>query len=373
MKVPFLSFDGQHPPIKQEILRAIERVFDSNWYVLGQEVSTFEDAFAAYNQTTYCVGVANGLDALFIALKVLGVGFADEVIVPSNTYIATWLAVSMTGAMPVPVEPDWDTYNLDASKVEQSITSKTKAIIPVHLYGQACQMNAIMAIAQRHNLWIVEDNAQAQGASFDGKPTGSFGHASGTSFYPGKNLGALGDAGAITTSDATLDKAIRTFRNYGSQQKYYNKIKGNNSRLDELQAAVLKVKLLHLNEWNTERQQIAIWYNERLSSIAGIITPKVAPKAAHVYHLYVIRCRERDQLQAHLHQHGIGTLIHYPLPPHLQEAYQDLGYQLGDFPIAEQLAQTMLSLPMYPGLTERNVDYVCEIIRAFFGDKSDHV
>ena len=367
MNVPFLSFDGQHPPIKQEIIRAVEQFFDSNWYVLGQEVRTFEEAFAAYNQTTYCVGVANGLDALFIALKVLGVGPGDEVIVPSNTYIATWLAVSMTGAIPVPVEPHVDTYNLDASQIEKAITSKTKAIIPVHLYGQACQMDAIMTIAQQHNLWVVEDNAQAQGASFKGKLTGSFGHASGTSFYPGKNLGALGDAGAVTTSDALLDKAIRTFRNYGSQQKYYNEIRGINSRLDELQAAVLKVKLPHLNEWNAERQQIAAWYNERLSDISELTTPKVVPNATHVYHLYVIRCTQRDQLQAHLLQYGIGTLIHYPLPPHLQEAYRDLGYQLGDFPIAEQMAQTVLSLPMYPGLTEDKIDYVCKVIRAFFG------
>ncbi len=369
MNVPFLSFNGQHPPLKQDILGAIERFFDSNWYVLGQEVLTFEGAFAAYNQTTHCIGVANGLDALFIALKVLGVGPGDQVIVPSNTYIATWLAASMAGATPVPVEPNPDTYNLDASNIEHAITANTKAIMPVHLYGQACQMDAIMSIAQKHNLWVVEDNAQAQGASFNGKLTGSFGHANGTSFYPGKNLGALGDAGAVTTSDAAIDRAIRTFRNYGSQQKYYNEIRGINSRLDELQAAVLKVKLPHLNTWNAERQQIATWYNERLSDIAAITIPHVAQKATHVYHLYVIRCQDRDQLQAYLSQHGIGTLIHYPLPPHLQDAYQDLGYQPGDFPIAEQIAQTVLSLPMYPGLNERKIDYVCETIREFFYKK----
>lgn len=369
MNVPFLSFDGQHPPIKQDILSAVERFFDSNWYVLGHEVRTYEEAFATYNQTTHCIGVANGLDALFIALKVLGIGPGDEVIVPSNTYIATWLAPSMTGATPVPVEPHLDTYNIDPSKIEQAITANTKAIMPVHLYGQACQMDTIMAIAQKHNLWVVEDNAQAQGASFKGKLTGSFGHANGTSFYPGKNLGALGDAGAVTTSDVALDKAIRTFRNYGSQQKYYNEIRGINSRLDELQAAVLKVKLPHLNAWNAERQQIAAWYNQRLSDITAITTPKVAQEATHVYHLYVIRCPERDQLQAYLNQHGIGTLIHYPLPPHLQDAYKDLGYQPGDFPLAEQIAQTVLSLPMYPGLNERKIDYVCETIRAFFYQK----
>ncbi|MFN8353479.1 MAG: DegT/DnrJ/EryC1/StrS family aminotransferase [Spirosomataceae bacterium] len=369
MKIPFLSFDGQHKAIKQDILNAIERFFDSNWFILGQEVNRFEEEYALFNQTSYCIGVANGLDALYISLKVLGIGPGDEVIVPTNTYIATWLAVSMTGAKPIPVEPRPNTYNLNPAQIKDAITPRTKAIMPVHLYGQACEMEPIMAVAQEHNLWVVEDNAQAQGATYNQKITGSWGHINGTSFYPGKNLGALGDAGAITTSSDSLNMAARTFRNYGSQKKYYNEIKGVNSRLDEIQAAVLQVKLTKLPEWTTQRQHVANTYNELLQGIDEVITPYVASTATHVYHLYVIQVPEREALQTYLNQEGIGTLIHYPVPPHLQKAYQDMGYKSGDFPIAEHLSKTLLSLPMYPGLSDDKIAYVCNAIRSFFSKK----
>ncbi|GAA3987778.1 DegT/DnrJ/EryC1/StrS family aminotransferase [Hymenobacter antarcticus] len=365
MNVPFLAFQPQHVPVREEIMAAIGRVYDSYWYVLGDEVKNFEKAYSAFNHVPHTVGVANGLDALVLALRVLEIGPGDEVIVPSNTYIATWLAVTQVGATPVPVEPDPATSNLDPALIEAAITPRTRAIMPVHLYGQACRMTEIMAIARQHDLHVVEDNAQAQGAAFDGQITGSFGAVNGTSFYPGKNLGALGDAGAVTTTSAELDQKVRVLRNYGSQQKYYNEVVGYNSRLDELQAAVLSVKLQHLPDWTRQRQQVATWYGQHLTDIAGLRLPTVANGATHVYHLYVVQTPAREALQQHLTAQGIGTLIHYPVPPHRQQAYQAMGLGPGSFPIAEALAATCLSLPMWPGMTEAHVAAVAAAIRSF--------
>lgn len=367
MGIPFLSLNAQHVPLREEVLSAIAGVYDGQWYVLGEQVRRFEAAYAAYNEVGHCIGVANGLDALHLALVALGVGPGDEVLVPSNTYIATWLAVSYVGATPVPVEPNAATYNLDPAGLAGALTVRTKGIMPVHLYGQACEMGPIMAFAQAHGLWVVEDNAQAQGAAWQGQRTGSFGQVNATSFYPGKNLGALGDAGAVTTNDAELAQQVEVLRNYGSQQKYYNEVIGYNSRLDELQAAVLGVKLAHLPEWTRQRQQVAAWYDAHLAGLADLQLPVVAAGATHVYHLYVVRTRQRDALQAHLTQAGIGTMIHYPIPPHRQQAYAHLAPQLGALPVAEELAATSLSLPLWPGMSEDHVRTVAQAIKAFKG------
>ncbi|RZK44361.1 MAG: DegT/DnrJ/EryC1/StrS family aminotransferase [Hymenobacter sp.] len=366
MIVPFLSFTPQHGPIREEILAAIADVYDKQWYVLGDQVKSFENAYAAFSTVRHCVGVANGLDALHLALEALGVGPGDEVLVPSNTYIATWLAISFVGAIPVPVEPNPATYNIDPTRLEAAITPRTKGIMPVHLYGQACEMGPIMAVARRHGLWVVEDNAQSQGATWQGGITGSFGHVNATSFYPGKNLGALGDAGAVTTDDEELDAKIRTLRNYGSQKKYYNEVIGHNSRLDELQAAVLNVKLPKLMAWTQQRKDAALLYDQQLAGLGDLILPTVATGATHVYHLYVVRTAHRDALQQHLQEQQIGTLIHYPVPPHRQQAYAHLGMVAGAYPIAEELARTSLSLPMWPGMQAKEVEAVAAAIRRFF-------
>ncbi len=367
MKIPFVSFEHMNKQIKPAILKNFENFFDKAWYVLGEQVLQFEQEYAIFNEVEKCVGISNGLDALHIALKTLGIGQGDEVIVPSNTYIATALAVSYVGAKPVLVEPDIVTYNIDPLKIENAITSRTKAIMPVHLYGQACNMELIMEIANRHNLYVIEDNAQAQGATFNDKLTGSWGHINGTSFYPGKNLGALGDAGAVTTNDELLAQKARVLRNYGSEKKYYNEVIGHNMRLDELQAGVLSIKLPFLKNWTSQRQQIAQWYNERLQNCGDIIIPDVAEGATHVYHLYVIRTSQRDALQKHLTSEGIGTLIHYPIPLHLQKAYENLGFKKGDFPIAEAIADTCLSLPLWPGMTEADIEVITHFATHFFG------
>jgi dTDP-4-amino-4,6-dideoxygalactose transaminase len=363
--IPFLSFQPQHEPARAEIMAALERVYDSYWYVLGEEVSRFEQAYSGFNGVSHTVGVANGLDALVLALRVLEIGPGAEVIVPSNTYIATWLAITQVGATPVPVEPDPATSNLNPSLIEAALTPRTRAIMPVHLYGQACRMTEIMALARTHGLQVVEDNAQAQGAAFDGRLAGSFGALNGTSFYPGKNLGALGDAGAVTTDDADLAQKVRVLRNYGSQQKYYNEVVGYNSRLDELQAAVLAVKLKYLPGWTSQRQQVAAWYGQHLAGIDGLRLPAVAAGATHVYHLYVVHTSRRDALQQHLTSEGIGTMIHYPVPPHRQQAYAYLNMAAGAFPVAEELAATCLSLPIWPGMSESHVQRVASSIRGF--------
>jgi dTDP-4-amino-4,6-dideoxygalactose transaminase len=365
MTIPFLSFEPMHAALKTEMVNAFESFYDSYWYVLGERVKQFENEYAAFNNVAHCIGVSNGLDALHIALKTLNIGPGDEVIVPSNTYIASALAVSYVGATPVFVEPNSRTYNIDPRRIEGAITPRTKAIMPVHLYGQACEMAAIMAIAEKHGLYVVEDNAQSQGASFNGKLTGCWGNINGTSFYPGKNLGAFGDAGAVTTNNSALAHKTIVLRNYGSQKKYYNEVIGHNMRLDEVQAAFLSIKLQHLDEWTSQRNEIAGWYGEVLEEIPEMILPKIANGATHVYHLYVVRHPERDRLQRYLTEKGIGTLIHYPIPPHLQEAYAHLGHKKGDFPIAEEIASTCLSLPMWPGMVKEQVLFVAEAIKKF--------
>ena len=339
------------------------RVYDSQWYVLGEEVAQFEREYSTFNQVSHSVGVGSGLEALTLALRGLGIGPSDEVLVPSNTYIATWLAVSHVGATPVPVEPDPATSNLDPARLAAALTPRTRAIIPVHLYGQPCRMPEILAFAGQHGLWVVEDNAQAQGATFGGQLTGSFGQTSATSFYPTKNLGALGDAGAITTDDGDLAQRLRQLRNYGSDQKNHHELPGYNSRLDELQAAVLRVKLRHLAAWVSQRRQLAGWYGEQLAGVPGLRLPAVAAGAKPAWHLYVVHISHRDALQRHLAAAGIGTQVHYPVPPHLQPAYAYLGLAAGTLPIAEELAATCLSLPLWPGMTEGMVATVSSAVK----------
>ncbi len=336
------------------MFHAFQRVYESNWFIQGQELLEFEREYAALNNSKYTVGVSNGLDALVLSLRSLGIGSGDEVIVPSNTYIATALAVSQVGATPIFVEPRMETYNINPELIEAAITKKTKAIMPVHLYGQACEMDEIMAIANAYNLFVIEDNAQSHLSAYNGKLTGSFGDVNGTSFYPGKNLGALGDAGAVTTNNEELANRIKRLRNYGSEVKYYNEEVGYNNRLDELQAAFLRVKLNYLQEWTNQRKEIASWYNESLKKTNWIL-PEVHVNADHVYHLYVIRTANRDAVSEALKEKGIQTMIHYPVPPHLQKAYDHLGYKKSDFPIAEEIAKTCLSLPVWPGMTEDQI------------------
>lgn len=366
MGVQFLNFEAFHSPIRDEMIQAFKDVYDSNWLILGTQLKQFESTYAALSSSKHALGVSNGLDALFLSLKSLGIGNGDEVIVPSNTYIATALAVSYTGAKPVFAEPDTATYNLDPNNLENAITPKTRAVIPVHLYGQACEMDTIMDIANKYKLHVIEDNAQAHGAKFLSKPTGSWGMINATSFYPTKNLGALGDAGAVTTDDNKLAKKIRTLRNYGSSEKYANKEIGYNKRMDELQAAFLNIKMEYLGKWTAMRQEIAEWYDEELKGVGDIILPQEHPKATHVYHLYVIRTGHREGLQKHLKKSDIGTLIHYPIPPHLQEAYSNLNYKKGEFPVAEQLAKEVLSIPIWPGMGEKEVAEVIVAIKNYF-------
>jgi dTDP-4-amino-4,6-dideoxygalactose transaminase len=364
LKVPFLDFVGPYEELKPELDAAYERFMRSAWYILGKECEAFEQEFAAYCGSKYCIGVGNGLEALHLLLRAYGVGKGDEVIVPSNTYIATWLAVSYADATVVPVECDPRTYNLDPARVAAAITSRTKAIMPVHLYGQTADMDPIMTIAAKHGLKVIEDNAQAQGAWYKGRRTGSLGHAAGHSFYPGKNLGAYGDGGAITTDDAEIADKVRTLRNYGSKQKYYNEIKGYNSRLDEMQAALLRVKLKVLDQWNQRRAMVAQRYLKEIKPTAGLVLPAVPDWAESVWHLFVVRHPKRDELQQKLTAAGIGTLIHYPVPPHLSGAYADAGWKRGDFPLAESSADTVLSLPIGPHVTPEQAGQVIEAVNA---------
>lgn len=345
--IPFLDLKASYIELKAELDEAIARVLNSGWYILGPEVDAFETEFAEYCGAKHAIGVANGLDALHLALRAMEVGPGDEVIVPSNTYIATWLAVSQCGATPVPVEPDEATHNIDPSLIEAAITPRTKLILPVHLYGQPADLDPILTIARRHGLRVLEDGAQAHGARYRGTRIGAHGDAVAWSFYPGKNLGALGDGGAITTNDTEVADRLRVLRNYGSRVKYVNEVPGYNSRLDPLQAAVLRVKLRHLDDWNGRRSQVAARY---LADLAGteIGLPLVPEWAEPVWHLFVIRHAERDALQAKLAAQQVGTLIHYPVPPHRQRAYDALGFRTDDFPLASRLATEVLSLPMGP-------------------------
>jgi dTDP-4-amino-4,6-dideoxygalactose transaminase len=366
MTIPYLSFTYMNNLVRKDLVGAMEQVLDSNEYILGKQVEWFESEYAAYCAVGACVGVSNGLDALRICLELSGVKKGDEVIVPSNTYIATVLAISHMGAIPVFVEPDQHSWNMDTDKIASAITSRTKAIIPVHLYGQACRMDVLMKIAEERGLYVIEDNAQSQGAAYQGRKTGSWGHINATSFFPTKNLGALGDAGAVTCQEGSWVPQIKMLRNYGSVKKYHNEILGFNMRLDELQGAILRVKLKYLDDWNRQRQQIAAQYSEGLKGTGDVILPSTIPGASHVYHVYMICTAHRDALQNHLTRMGIGTLIHYPVPPHLQPAYAFLGYQPGDLPIAEKLASTCLSLPIWPGMAMDQVDSVILAIRDFF-------
>ncbi|SHM87857.1 DegT/DnrJ/EryC1/StrS family aminotransferase [Ruminococcus flavefaciens] len=364
MKIPFVSFLPMEKELNNDIRDAFERVFARSWYIEGKEDEAFEQAFAEYCDSKYCVGCGNGLDALMLALKALGVGAGDEVIVPSNTYIATALAVTYVGATPVFVEPDINTFLIDPVLIEAAVTDKTKAIMPVHLYGQACDMDAIMSIAGKHDLYVVEDCAQAHGATYKGRRVGSFGDAAGFSFYPGKNLGALGDAGAAVTNNREIADKIHALGNYGSDYKYHHIYKGNNSRLDEMQAAFLLAKLSHLDRMNEERRRIAKLYSEGISN-PKVITPVVKGECVPVWHIYGIRCAERDALEKHLNEKGIGTNKHYPIPMHLQECYRDLNIPQGALPIAEEISATELSIPMYYGMKDEEIRYVISAINEF--------
>lgn len=350
--------------LDQQLREAFTRVFERSWYIEGVECQNFEKAFAEYCGTEYCVGCGNGLDALMLALKALGVGEGDEVIIPSNTYIATALAVTYVGATPVFVEPVLDTFNIDPAKIEEKISDRTKAIMPVHLYGQPADMDPIMEIAGKYNIYVIEDCAQAHGATYKGKKIGTFGDAAGFSFYPGKNLGALGDAGAAVTNKKEVAEKIRALGNYGSDYKYHHIYQGNNSRLDELQAAFLSAKLPLLDKMNRERQKIAKRYLEGIQN-SQIILPTIIDDVEPVWHIFGIRCKNRDELENYLNKEGIATNKHYPIPMHLQGAYAELGIKKGALPLAEEISETELSLPMYYGMTEEEIEYVIEKINAF--------
>lgn len=362
MSIPFLDLGSQHAEIRDGLQEAFDRVLDSGQYILGDEVIRFEKDFAAYCEAKDCVGVGTGLDALHLILRAYEIGDGDEVIVPSNTYIATWLSVSHAGATPIPVEPDERNYNIDPARIEAAITPRTKAIIAVHLYGQPADMDAINNIARNYGLRVIEDAAQAHGARYKGSRVGSLGDAAGFSFYPGKNLGAIGDGGAVTTDDAALAEKVRALRNYGSHIKYHNEVKGFNSRLDELQAAFLRAKLGKIDEWNEKRKRLAAEYLHQLRD-QNIGLPQVLDGFDPVWHLFVVRTPRRDAVQAYLSAQGIGTMIHYPIPPHLQPAYEELGIVPGSLPIAETIHQEVLSLPMGPHLSEEGIGMVVSAVK----------
>lgn len=364
MHVPFVSFKPLEKELDAPLRKAFERVFENSWYIGGNEDAAFEEAFAAYCHTAHCVGCGNGLDALMLALRGLNIGAGDEIIVPSNTYIATALAVTYVGATPVFVEPDIRTYNIDPSKIEEKITAATKAIMPVHLYGQPCDMDPILAIAKKHSLYVIEDCAQAHGATYKGQIIGSFGDGAGFSFYPGKNLGALGDAGAFVTNNKALADYVRALGNYGSDYKYHHIYKGVNSRLDELQAAFLSAKLPLMEKVNENRRQTAQKYLDGIKN-PNVILPYVLPETVPVWHVFAIRCAKRDGLAAFLSEKGIGINKHYPIPMHLQECYKDLNIPQGALPIAEEISHTQLSIPMYYGMTEEEIQYVIDAVNDF--------
>lgn len=362
MTIPFLDLRAGYLELREELDAACRRVLDSGWYILGEEVEAFEAEWAAYCGTKYAIGCGNGLDALHLILRAMGIGPGDEVIVPSNTYIATWLAVSYAGATPVPVEPDIATCNIDPTRIEEAVTTRTRAIVVVHLYGQAADMEGVRRVAEKHGLRVIEDAAQAHGALFHGTRTGGLGEAAGWSFYPGKNLGAFGDAGAVTTNDAVIAERVRILRNYGSRVKYENEVKGFNSRLDPLQAAVIRVKLRHLNEWNARRAVIAALYLERLGEASSLTVPHVLGGSNPVWHLFVIQHPRRDELQRLLAERGIGTLIHYPVPPHLSGAYAEQSTVGARLTRAEALGRTVLSLPIGPHLSTDAANIVANAV-----------
>lgn len=365
MNIPFASFVPMHEEIRKDLEAAFKKVLDKSYFIQGEECEKFEEEYAAYCGTKYCVGVATGLDAIYLILKALDIKAGDEVIVPSNTYIATALAVSFTGATPVFVEPVIDTYNIDVTRIEEKITEKTKAIIAVHLQGRAADMDAINAIAKKHGLYVVEDAAQAHGARYKGQKVGALSDAAAWSFYPGKNLGALGDGGCITTNNKQIADKVRALGNYGSDYKYHHIYQGTNSRLDEMQAAFLRVKLPHLDKWNEARRKIAEAYLEGITNPLIKLPLATSADYEHIYHVFVIRCDRRDELEKYLKDNGIGTVKHYPVPMHLQKAYEELHIQEGELPIAEEISKTVLSIPMYYGMTNEEVAYVIDKINEF--------
>jgi dTDP-4-amino-4,6-dideoxygalactose transaminase len=365
--IPALDLKPMHDQIADKALSALSRVYNSAHYVLGPEVEAFEMEYASYIGNRYCISCASGLDALILSLKALDVQLGDRVLVPSNTYIATWLAVSAVGGIPVPIEPNSDQYNLTVASLQNTDPRDVKGIIPVHLYGQACAMEEIIKWADAHKLWVIEDNAQAHGARSGEKRTGSFGNINAHSFYPTKNLGALGEGGAVTTDDSVLAEKVYALRNYGSREKYVHEIKGVNSRFDEIQAAFVRVKLRHLDHWNQERQRLAKLYFDALADCPDLQLPVRWLDERQVFHIFPVLTSRRDAMQKHLYDAGIGTLIHYPKPPHLQKAYSDGGFHAGDFPLAERIANQELSLPLYPGLSESSVERICREIKAFLG------
>lgn len=362
MKIPFASFDVMHKEIESEILEKFKEVYKKNWYIKGTEVFEFEKEFAKYCGCSYCVGTGNGLDAIYLSLRALGIGAGDEVLVPSNTYIATALAVTYTGAKPILVEPDLNTYNMSLNGLEEAINEKTKAIIPVHLYGQAAEMDVVLKVAEKYGLCVVEDCAQAHGATYKGKKVGTFGNIGCFSFYPGKNLGALGDAGAVVTNDKNLVEKVRMLGNYGSIEKYKHKYLGNNSRLDELQAAFLRIKLKHLDSYNIARRRVAQRYLKEICN-PQIILPIVGENRTHVWHIFAIRCEQRDRFKEYLKQEGIMTVCHYPIPIYQQEAYQNI--ITGEYPISQLISKQEISLPMYYGMTDEEINYVIKKVNDF--------
>jgi dTDP-3-amino-3,4,6-trideoxy-alpha-D-glucose transaminase len=366
VKIPSLDLRPAHLELRAELDAAYRRVMDSGWFLLGPELEAFEREYAASVGAAHCIGVANGLEALQLALLARGIGPGDEVIVPAHGYIATWLAVTHTGATPVPCECHADTYNLDAGCAAALVTPRTRGLLPIHLYGQTAAMPALQALADRHGLFLLEDGAQSHGARCHGRASGALGHAAGISFYPSKNLGALADAGAVMTSDAALADKLRHLRNYGSKVRYQNEYLGMNSRLEELQAAFLRVKLPRLEAWNRRRRELAARYLAQLAGVGDLVLPFVPPWAEPVWHLFVVRTARRAALQRHLEAQGIGTQVHYPTPPHLSGAYRTAGWKRGAFPLAERLADEVLSLPMGPHLRETEADEVCEAVRGFY-------
>ena len=363
--IPFVSFEPMHNEIRTELDNAYNRVMDKNIFIQGEECSKFEEEFANYIESKFCIGVATGLDAIYLILKAMEIGEGDEVIVPSNTFIATALAVSYTGATPVFVEPEIETYNIDVSRIEEKITDRTKVIIAVHLQGRAADMDAIREIANRYELKVVEDAAQAHGAKYKGAKIGTMSDAAAFSFYPGKNLGALGDGGCVTTNNEEIANKVRALGNYGSDYKYHHIYQGTNSRLDELQAAFLRVKLTQLDKWNESRRKIAERYINEIENSLIKLPVETDETYEHVYHVFVVRCDRRDELEKYLNDNGIGTVKHYPTPMHLQPAYEYLNIKIGDLPIAEEISKTVLSLPLYYGMTDKDIDYVIEKINNF--------
>lgn len=365
-KIPFISFKEINFEIKEDILKSFSTFFDSGNYILGTNTINFERAYSNFSNTKYCVGLSNGMDALRLSLLALDIGKGDEVIVQANTFIASVLAIYDVGAKPIFVEPNLKSYNIDVELIENKITSNTKAIMPVHLYGQPCEMDKILTIAKKYDLLVIEDNAQAQGATWNGKITGSFGDINAVSFYPGKNLGALGDAGAITTNKLEYFEKIKMLRNYGSVEKYKSKIIGFNNRIDECQSGFLSVKLTYLTHWNDIRRKTAAKYFDALKCVDNIILPEIVEGANSVFHQFIIRTKSRDRLQNYLKSKGIQTIIHYPIPPHLQTCFKSLNYSKGDFPVTELLCDTSLSLPIWPGLKDDDINYITSTIKTFF-------